>query len=54
MNSILIIFYFIIALGIFLAPVIAQYFTSIKINKQTIFSIYGIYLAIYLLSQMIF
>jgi hyaluronan synthase len=54
MNGILIIFYFIIALGIFLAPVIAQYFTSIKINKQTIFSIYGIYLAIYLLTQMIF
>jgi len=54
MNNILIIFYFIIALGIFLAPVIAQYFTSIKINKQNIFSIYGIYLAKYLLIQMIF
>lgn len=54
MNNILIIFYFIISLIIFLAPIIAQYFTSIKINNQTIFSIYGIYLAIYLLTQMIF
>ena len=54
MNNILIILYFIIALIIFLGPIIAQYFTSIKINNQTIFSIYGIYLALYLLTQMIF
>jgi hyaluronan synthase len=53
MNNILIIIYFIIAISIFLAPVIVQYFISIKLDEQSIFSIYGIYLLIYTLIQMI-
>lgn len=53
MNNILIIIYFIIAIAVFLAPVIVQYFISIKLDEQSIFSIYGIYLLIYTLIQMI-